>query len=273
MHADIIHTGFRIIKNAGTEGISPLLQLPYPAVIFRNYTPESETLYGRRFYDFAEGTLICSAGHHHHLLPLVSSAEWFLMFPTDLIRNPISEYPFFSFYPQEALHPSAREKQTIFRCMEDIAQETHQAADRYTRLLLGELVECLLDYCTRYYERQFITRHPLHEPLMRHYESLLAEYIESGRLKSTGFPQAAYFSTRLGLSPAYFSRLIEHETGKSLETHIALKRMEMAQRKLLETRLPVKTIAEELGFSSLPNFCTLFKRWTGMLPHDYRIRN
>jgi len=122
----------------------------------------------------------------------------------------------------------------------------------------------------RYYERQFITRGPANEQLMRQYESVLDGYIRAGKLRTRGFPTAEYCSQRLGLSSAYFSDMVEHETGKRPETYVELKRMQIARQRLLTTKAPVRAIAEELGFPSSQFFCSLFKKITGLTPDRYR---
>lgn len=140
----------------------------------------------------------------------------------------------FAYDQSEALHLSHREKQTIVRCMDDLGEETGHSADTHSDSLLSGLLECLLDYCMRYYERQFITRGPANEQLMRQYESVLDGYIRAGKLRTRGFPTAEYCSQRLGLSSAYFSDMVEHETGKRPETYVELKRMQIARQRLLD---------------------------------------
>ena len=278
MKQETAYPEIRILRNAGTSRIVPLLCLPeYSFVILRGRMPESATIYGRRYYDFAEGTLNCHAPGKFpaaSFLRSVPPAEWLLAFRVDLVRRRITDdYPFFAFFRNEALHLSAREKRTLSRSMEDIEQELRRGPDLHSRPLLSGLVECLLDLCARYYDRQFCTRQPAHEPLLQQYASDLSAYIDSGQLQSQGFPTAGYFSERLGLSPAYFSCLLEHETGRDLKTDIELERMEVAKYKLSHTQLPVSLIAETLGFPSPQLFCSLFKKLTGLSPGDYRIRN
>ncbi|MEI3589447.1 MAG: helix-turn-helix transcriptional regulator [Alistipes ihumii] len=150
--------------------------------------------------------------------------------------------------------------------MDDLGEEAGHSADTHSDSLLSGLLECLLDYCTRYYERQFITRGPANEQLMRRYESVLDDYIRAGKLRTHGLPAAEYCSQRLGLSPAYFSDLVEHETGKRPDAYIELKRMQIARQKLLSTKESVQAIAENLGFPSSQLFCSLFKKITGLRP-------
>ncbi|MFQ8826140.1 MAG: helix-turn-helix transcriptional regulator [Alistipes sp.] len=182
----------------------------------------------------------------------------------------MKDYSFFAYDQSEALHLSHREKQTIVRCMDDLGEEACHIADTHSDSLLSGLLECLLDYCTRYYERQFITRGPANEQLMRRYESVLNDYIRGGKLRTHGLPPTEYCSQRLGLSSAYFSDMVEHETGKRPDTYVELKRMQIARQRLLTTKAPVRAIAEELGFPSSQFFCSLFKKITGLTPDRYR---
>ena len=269
----------RIAREPASGEIVPFIRLRgWYTVVLRDSMPESETAYGRKLYDFAEGTLTfgtpeTSPATIH--MKTDAPIRRFLAFRPDLLcpayrRQAMKDYSFFAYDQSEALHLSHREKQTIVRCMDDLGEEAGHSADTHSDSLLSGLLECLLDYCMRYYERQFITRGPANEQLMRQYESVLDGYIRAGKLRTRGFPTAEYCSQRLGLSSAYFSDMVEHETGKRPETYVELKRMQIARQRLLTTKAPVRAIAEELGFPSSQFFCSLFKKITGLTPDRYR---
>lgn len=154
--------------------------------------PESETAYGRKLYDFAEGTLTFGSPETSPAtihMKTDAPIRRFLAFRPDLLcpayrRQAMKDYSFFAYDQSEALHLSHREKQTIVRCLDDLGEETGHSADTHSDSLLSGLLECLLDYCMRYYERQFITRGPANEQLMRQYESVLDGYIRAGKLRT-----------------------------------------------------------------------------------------
>lgn len=269
----------RIAREPASGEIVPFIRLRgWYTVVLRDSMPESETAYGRKLYDFAEGTLTFGSPETSPAtihMKTDAPIRRFLAFRPDLLcpayrRQAMKDYSFFAYDQSEALHLSHREKQTIVRCMDDLGEETGHSADTHSDSLLSGLLECLLDYCMRYYERQFITRGPANEQLMRQYESVLDGYIRAGKLRTRGFPTAEYCSQRLGLSSAYFSDMVEHETGKRPETYVELKRMQIARQRLLTTKTPVRAIAEELGFPSSQFFCSLFKKITGLTPDRYR---
>ena len=70
----------------------------------------------------------------------------------------IRDYTFFSYRPEEALHVSLREKQVILELLDKINEELQRCIDCYSQKIISKYIELLLDYCERFYERQFITR-------------------------------------------------------------------------------------------------------------------
>ena len=263
----------RIAREPASGEIVPFIRLRgWYTVVLRDSMPESETAYGRKLYDFAEGTLTFGSPETSPAtihMKTDAPIRRFLAFRPDLLcpayrRQAMKDYSFFAYDQSEALHLSHREKQTIVRCMDDLGEEAGHSADTHSDSLLSGLLECLLDYCMRYYERQFITRGPANEQLMRRYESVLNDYIRGGKLRTHGLPPTEYCSQRLGLSSAYFSDMVEHETGKRPDTYVELKRMQIARQRLLTTKAPVRAIAEELGFPSSQFFCSL------LTPDRYR---
>ena len=131
--------------------------------------------------------------------------------------NPIKNYTFFAYHKEEALHLSQRETAKVTCCLENIEDELHHAIDTHSGTILSRHIELLLDYCTRYYERQFITRENKNKAILEKLERLLDEYIISGKLENGQLPTAEYCTAELDLSVAYFNDLLRFETGKTLE--------------------------------------------------------
>ena len=192
-----------------------------------------------------------------------------LLFRTSL-NNHIKNYTFFSYKKEEALHLSQRETAKITCCLENIEDELHHPIDTHSSTILSRHIELLLDYCTRYYERQFITRENKNKTLLDKMEKLLEHHIASGQLQDGIMPDPKILSKELGLSPAYFEDLLKFETGKTLEEYFQLKRLETAKRMLLQKDCMPTIIAKQLGYPSVQYFSLILKKITGFSPSKYR---
>jgi AraC family transcriptional regulator len=72
------------------------------------------------------------------------------------------------------------------------------------------------------------------------------------------------------MSPYYFSRLFKQSTGLSPHQYILQQRITWATRLLVEPQLSVAAIAYRVGFASQAHFTTIFRRWVGTTPRQYR---
>lgn len=238
-----------------------------------------EYIYGRKYYDYSNATMVFLSPDESiqwdDKKPLPKKG-WLLAFHPHLICGTtldmhIDCYSFFPYRTDEALHLSLREKAKIVECLTNIEQELLHAIDRHSKTVISRYIELLLDYCTRFYERQFITRCEANKKILHQLELLLDEYIQSGKLESNQLPSAEYCSTILHLSPAYFNDLLKFETGKTIELYFQLKRMEVAKSMLIEKNGNVSQVATKLGFPSVQYFSKLFQKMTGKAPSEYRI--
>lgn len=238
-----------------------------------------EYIYGRKYYDYSNATLrFLSPGQSIQLdeKKFLPQRGWLLVFHPHLICGTTLDThidcdTFFSYLPDEALHLSLREKTKIIECLNNIEQELQHAIDKHSKILISRHIELLLDYCTRFYERQFITRCEANKEILHKMELLLDEYIQSGKLEGKVLPSAEYCSDILHLSSSYFSDLLKFETGKTIDLHFQLKRMEIAKSMLLGKDSNVSQIARKLGFSSVQYFSKLFQKMTGVIPSEYRM--
>lgn len=130
----------------------------------------------------------------------------------------------------------------------------------------------MLNYCMRFYERQFITREELNNSTMSRFESLIDEYLDSGLGVTEGIPTVRYFADKVCLSPNYFGDLVKAETGKTAQEYIQLKMTNHAKSALLDPALNTKLIAEQLGFQYPQHFIRFFKKQTGLTPREYRLQ-
>lgn len=258
------------------------LSCDFYSIMFKNYCV-NQMKYGRQVYDFQEGNLICIAPRQ--VITLDTEVEkrddklgWGLFFHPDLIRGTslagkMKDYHFFSYETTEALHLSEKEKMILFDCVQKIEQELQENIDSHSQTLLVSNIELLLNYCSRYYGRQFITRKNANADVVGKTEQLLQDYFRSGALKEHGLPTVKYLAEQVHLSPNYLSDLLKKETGKTAQDHIHYQLIEEAKTVLLQSGASVSEVAYELGFEYTQYFSKLFKQKTGMTPSAYRNLN
>jgi AraC-like DNA-binding protein len=235
--------------------------------------------YGRQFFDHKEGTLLCTAPeqiiHMHKTEKQYNVAGWGLFFHPEFIRNTnlgkkISEYTFFSYDENEALHLSADEENTLTTIIQQIEKEYQTTIDRHSGQILVSNLELLLNYCKRFYERQFITRSSSNKEIIAKFEQFLTDYYGSIDSNNPGRLTVKFCAEKMNLSPNYFSDLIKSETGKNAQEHIYYHLLERVKNLLLGTNLTINEIACELGFEYPQSLTKLFKNKTGLTPSEYR---
>jgi len=235
--------------------------------------------YGRGEYDYQENTLVFVAPGQVFGYPADGSTYqakgWCLYFSPDLLRNTplgshIKDYTFFSYNVSEALHLSLQERDTIIDCLKKIDDEIKNGTDRHSNAIIASAIELLLNYCTRFYDRQFITRKRANKDILKRFEELLDDYFISDKPKSLGTPTVAC-ADQLHLSPNYFGDLIKKETGKSAQEYVQQKIMDTAKDLLLASSKSVSEIAYALGYQYPQYFSRAFKKAVGCTPNEYRI--
>lgn len=77
-------------------------------------------------------------------------------------------------------------------------------------------------------------------------------------------------SKRLSVNASYLSTLFSKEMGMPLTEFVNHRRIEHAQKLLLTTDMPIKSVALKCGLSDVYYFSRLFKRITGTTPKVYR---
>ena len=235
--------------------------------------------YGREKYDYQEGTIVTHAPgdvftvEWNKSLPMPPSRG--LLFHPDLLyRTPlgkrIKDYSFFDYGERESLHLSQSERTVIMALMDQIEAEMQHAIDKHSQMLITDTIALLLDYCLRYYDRQFITRHKQCSEVFIAFQQQLIEFFENGQAERIGLPSVAYFADKACLSPNYFGDLISKETGTTAQRHIQDALIEHSKHLLLNTRQSISEIAYQLGFDYPQHFTRLFKSRTGMTPNEFR---
>ena len=234
---------------------------------------------GRKYYDYSNATMIfLTPGQSINMRENKVSPQkgWLLAFhPTLLYGTSLDEhidkYTFLFYQLNESLHLSLREKTKAIECIYNIEQELKHAIDCHSKTLISRYIELLLDYCSRFYERQFITRNEVNKMILNQTDNFLVEYIEMGQLKSKGLPSMEYCGEIFHLSPHYFNDLLKIETGKSSDEYFQFKRIEAAKKMLLNGKLTVSQISDELGFPSVQYFSRLFRKMLGISPNEYQL--
>lgn len=232
--------------------------------------------YGQNYYDFDEGVLAMKAPNQ--IVSVGNDAEfkgWWLVFHSDFILNyplgkAIKEYGFFSYAVNEALHLSDKEEQMLEGIFKNIEQEYQTSIDQFSQDVIVSHIELLLNYCNRFYNRQFITRKTANNDLLSKMETLLDNYFNNNKMLEQGLPTVQYFSDHLNLSANYLSDMLRTLTGHSTQQHIHNKLIEKAKEKLTNTNLSVSEIAYQLGFEYPQSFSKLFKSKTNLTPIEFR---
>lgn len=248
-------------------------------VVFLKDEKNCELIYGRQRYDYQKGSVICLAPGQ--VIGIEDTGEvfqpkgWALCFDPELIRGTslgrnMFEYSFFSYDVNEALHLSDSERRLFVDCLEKIKMELDNKTDRLSKRLIATNIELLLDYCLRFYERQFVTREPVNRNILVRFETLLEEYFSGGKAVNNGLPSVKYCASELCLSAGYFGDLIKKETGISAQTYIQNKVINIAKERILNPMYSITQVAYELGFQYPQHFTRLFKKVTGKTPKDYK---
>ena len=241
-----------------------------------------ELKYGRSHYDFQEGTLVFIApGQVLGVQPNVKTFEpkgWALLFHPDLIKGTslgkhIQNYSFFSYDVNEALHLSEKERQMVLDCFTKIQYEMEQSIDKHSKTLISSNIELFLNYCNRFYDRQFITRDNAHKGILERFEHLINDYLSSDKPQSLGLPSVAYCADHLNLSANYFGDLIKKEIGISPQEYIQTKVIDVAKERIFDMDKSISEVAYELGFKYPQHFTRLFKQKVGVSPNEYRNLN
>jgi AraC-like DNA-binding protein len=251
-------------------------------LLFKNYNLNN-LKYGRKVVDFQNGSLICMAPNQ--VIEMDNDIEvsekmvgWGLFFHPDLIRatslqDKMKDYSFFSYEMSESLHLSEKEHQILHDCVLKIEGELKENIDVHSQAIIVSTIELLLNYCTRFYGRQFITRKSSHNTVVVQVEKILTDYFKQQGISEKGLPTVKYLADHVYLSPGYLSDLLKKETGKNAQDHIHYYLIEEAKNLLLGTDRSVGEIAYALGFEYPQYFNKLFKQKTGKTPVEFRSMN
>ena len=234
--------------------------------------------YGQQSYDFDEGVMTFFLPGQVVTTDIVDDLKlsgWWLVVHPDFIQSypvakQINGYGFFSYAVNEALHLSEKEEALLEFIIGTIRQEYNSAIDQHSQNVITSQIQLLLNYCDRFYSRQFITRKTANNTLLVKLEALLTTYFNSKLLPETGLPTVHYMAEQLNLSPTYLSDLLRSLTGQSAQHYIHQRVIEKAKDLLATTDLTVGEIAYLLGFGHPQSFNKLFRNKTGASPLGFR---
>ena len=250
--------------------------------MFKNYC-KNNIKYGRKNIDFQDGNLICIAPNQiieidNEVLEREDKMGWGLFFHPDLIRSTflnekIKDYSFFYYEVSEALHLSDKEKNILLESVKKIQTELQENIDVHSQSIIVSTIELLLNYCSRFYGRQMITRSQSNKTIISQIEIILSAYFSNMNVNDKGLPSVKYLADSVHLSPSYLSDLLKRETGKNAQEHIHFYLIEEAKNLLLNSEKNINEIAYGLGFEYPQYFNKLFKKKTGKTPMEYRNLN
>ncbi|WP_114941573.1 helix-turn-helix domain-containing protein [Mucilaginibacter endophyticus] len=251
-------------------------------IVFLKDVKCGDMVYGRNTYDYQEGTLVLLAPGQ--VAGINSNGETYqpkgnaLAFHPDLIHGTslgkrIHGYSFFGYQSNEALHLSERERNIVLDCFSKIDYELERGVDKHSKHLIIANIELFLDYSTRFYDRQFITRDHVHQGILAKFENLLNDYFGSDKPQTIGLPAVAWCAEQMNLSANYFGDLVKKETGKTAQEYIQAKLIDMAKEKIFDGNKTINQVAYELGFKYPQHFARLFKKRVGHTPQEYRSLN
>jgi len=232
--------------------------------------------YGQSHYDFAEGGLIFSAPNQVFEAPPRSKKSGYVLsiHPDFLLSYPlakkIKQCAFFSYAANEALHLSDLEKETIMSVFKIIDDELKNRIDDFSHEVIISQLELLLNYCNRFYKRQFITRKAINNDLLAKMEEILDDHFNAAEHLGKALPTVQDLAEQLNTSPGYLSDMLRSLTGQNTQQHIHNKLIDKAKEKLSATENSISEIAYLLGFEHPQSFSKLFKAKTNVSPSEFR---
>lgn len=235
--------------------------------------------YGCNYYDYEQGTLVfVSPGQVidvENKVDIYQPIGHGLVFHPDLLIGTslakiFKDYSFFNYKTNEALHLSQKERELVLDCFAKIKNELNHNIDKHSKKLIASNIELFLNYCERFYDRQFITRSAVNTGVLEKFEELLNNYFTSEKLQNIGLPSVSYFADELNLSANYFGDLIKKETGKTAQEYIQNKVIDLSKIIMSNLDKSINEIAYELGFKYPQHFSRLFKNRVGTSPKEFR---
>ena len=276
---ETLHPLVSVVHVENTEHIKECVMHYGLYAIYLKENKGCKLSYGRTPYDFDEMTVTSFAPGQVVKVepnPDVPFAKFTaLVFHPDILNRTalgtqMSRYEFFGYSSTEALHLSAQEVEVFQGVIAMIEQELHRAIDKHTRELIVSNIELLLNYCLRFYDRQFITREEINHGVVIKFLTLLDEYMND-KAKYEGLPTVAYFADKCCLSNGYFGTLVKTETGRTAKDLINDRVLAKAKELLQSETITITEVSQRIGFEYPQHFVRFFKSLTGKTPSQWRV--
>ena len=245
--------------------------------IFFHDEAEIDLAYGCGKYDYKKGTVICVApgqiGGKEDNGERVMLTGWALLFHPDLLHGAplekaIKNYSFFDYRVNEALHMTDEEHGILTSLMRQIRDELRKRHDELQDSIIVGYIELVLNFCQRFYNRQFITRKLDNSDMLMKFDRLLHDYFDGNMQLTYGLPTVQYCADKLCMSSNYFGDMIKKTTGDTASNYIRQYIIQRAKNELA-TGESIARVAYGLGFEYPQHLSRMFKKQTGMTPSDY----
>lgn len=245
--------------------------------IFFHDEADIDLEYGCGKYDYRRGTVICVApgqiGGKEDDGRRIDLTGWALLFHPDLLHGThlekaIREYSFFDYRVNEALHMTEEEHDLLVSLMRQIRDEIDRKCDELQDAVIVDYIGLMLNFCQRFYNRQFMTRKIDNSDTLTKFDSLLHDYFDENRQLSLGLPSVQYCADKLCMSPNYFGDLVKKVTGDTAGNYIRQYVIRQAKNQFA-AGIGVAQMAYGLGFEYPQHLSRMFKKQTGMTPSEY----
>lgn len=245
--------------------------------IFFHDQQDIDLTYGCGKYDYKSGTVICVApgqiGGKEDNGERVMLTGWALLFHPDLLRGTplsknIKQYTFFDYRVHEALHMTDEEHDIFVSLMQQIRNELQKPHDELQNAILIAYIELVLNFCQRFYNRQFTTRKLENSDILMKFNNLLNDYYEKNAQLTLGLPTVQYCADKLCMSSNYFGDVIKKTTGDTASNYIRQHVIQRVKNELA-TGASIVQVADDLGFKYPQHLSRMFKQQTGITPSEY----
>lgn len=245
--------------------------------IFFHDQQDIDLTYGCGKYDYKSGTVICVApgqiGGKEDNGERVMLTGWALLFHPDLLRGTplnknIKQYTFFDYRVHEALHMTDEEHDIFISLMQQIRNELQKPHDELQNAILIAYIELVLNFCQRFYNRQFTTRKLENSDILMKFDNLLNDYYEKNIQLTLGLPTVQYCADKLCMSPNYFGDVIKKTTNDTASNYIRQHVIQRVKNELA-TGASIVQVADDLGFKYPQHLSRMFKQQTGITPSEY----
>lgn len=248
--------------------------------IFFHDEADIDLAYGCGKYDYKKGTVICVApgqiGGKEDNGERITLTGWALLFHPDLLHGTplektIKNYSFFDYRVNEALHMTDEERDILVSLMQQIRDELKKKHDELQNVIIVGYIELVLNFCQRFYNRQFTTRKLENTDILMNFDRLLHDYYEEKLQLTLGLPTVQYCADKLCMSSNYFGDMIKKTTGDTASNYIRQYVIQRVKNELA-TGASIAQVAVELGFEYPQHLSRMFKKQEGITPSEYGER-